>query len=182
MSLLPEGAKKIIQNTGKTAASYAFRWLYDQKEVTVVLSGMNSLEMVEENARLASTSPAGCMTQEERHVIQLVKDEISRSLKVGCTGCGYCMPCPQGVDIPEAFSCYNKMYTESPKSARKEYLQCTAMRKTPSSASRCISCGKCERHCPQGIQIRYNLKKAAKELETPLYRLALAGVKLFKLW
>lgn len=182
VSLLPDGAKKIIAESGATAASYALRWLYDQKEVTVVLSGMNSLDMIKENAHLASVSPAGCMTGGDRLVIELIKTEIGKSLKVGCTGCGYCMPCPHGVDIPEAFSCYNKMYAESPKSARKEYLQCTAMRKSPSSASMCIGCGKCETRCPQGIRIRRNLKKAVKELETPLYKLVRAGVKVLNLW
>ena len=182
VTLLPKHAKEIITATGRTAASYAFRWLWDQPEVTVVLSGMNSLEMVEENAALASSALPGSFTEDEKRVIRAVRQEIGKSLKVGCTGCRYCMPCPSGVDIPTVFNCYNKMYTESPTGARKEYLQCTAMRKTPSSASLCIGCGKCEAHCPQNIKIRDNLAQAAKELETLYYKAARLGVRLFRLW
>ncbi len=82
----------------------AFRWLYDQPEVTCVLSGMNSLAMVQENVKTAADSHAGCLTQEDKALIAQVKEEIHRSVRVGCTGCGYCMPCPKGVDIPGGLS------------------------------------------------------------------------------
>ena len=92
------------------------------------------------------------------------------------------MPCPHHVDIPGAFRCYNEIYTDNPATARKEYLRCMAFRKQPHSASNCVSCGKCEKHCPQGIPIRQELKKAAAELETPLYKLICKLISLFKLW
>ena len=93
-------------------------------------------------------------------------------MKVGCTGCGYCMPCPKKVDIPGTFSAYNKHYTDNWFTATKEYLMCTALRKDSTSAANCVECGLCESHCPQGIKIREELKKARKDLEGPVYKIA----------
>lgn len=184
VNLLPESAKELFRKDpeGRMPADLAFKWLYNQPEVTCVLSGMNSLEMVEQNVASASGAIAGCMTESDKKLVEQVKEEIRRQVKVGCTGCGYCMPCPKGVDIPGTFRCYNAMYSEGKSSGRMDYLQCTAMRQNTSSASQCVQCGKCESHCPQHIEIRKELKKAAAELETPLYRIAKWGVRRFKLW
>ncbi len=100
-------------------------------------------------------------------------------MKVPCTGCRYCMPCPRKVDIPGTFSAYNKYYTDSKFIALKEYLMCTVLRKDTTSASNCIECGKCEQHCPQGIKIRQELKNARKKLETPIYKVAKKVAKIF---
>ncbi|MCM1088420.1 MAG: aldo/keto reductase [Muribaculaceae bacterium] len=184
VNLLPESAKELFQKDPekRTPAELAFKWLYDQPEVTCVLSGMNSLEMVKQNLQTASASHTGCMSESDKTLVERVKKEIQRSVKVGCTGCGYCMPCPKGVDIPGTFRCYNAMYSEGKHSGRMDYLQCTALRKDTSSASQCIECGKCEQHCPQHIEIRKELKNAASELETLTYKVAKGGVRLFKLW
>ena len=182
VELLPEEAKALLRSAGRAAADLAFRWLYDQPEVTCVLSGMNSLEMVEQNLAAASAARPGCMTSSDRSLILRVREEISRCVKVGCTGCGYCMPCPKGVDIPGTFRCYNAMYSEGKASGRRDYLQCTAMRKSPSSASQCVGCGKCESHCPQHLPIRQLLKTASGELETVSYKAAKWGIQTFKLW
>ncbi|MBD5162746.1 MAG: aldo/keto reductase [Oscillibacter sp.] len=184
VDLLPETAKALFRDNpeGLTPAALAFQWLYDQPEVTCVLSGMNSMEMVEENLAVASASRPGCMTEAGKALVERVREEIRRCVKVGCTGCGYCMPCPKGVDIPGAFRCYNAMYAESKSSGRRDYLQCTAMRKDPSSASQCVGCGKCESRCPQHLPIRRLLKEAAGELETVTYKAAKWGVQTFRLW
>lgn len=184
VNLLPESAKELFRKDveERTPAELAFKWLYDQPEVTCVLSGMNSLEMVAQNIKTASSSYAGCMTDSDKALVEQVKEEIRKTVKVGCTGCGYCMPCPQGVDIPGTFRCYNAMYSEGKKSGRNDYLQNTALRKDMSSASQCIQCGKCESHCPQHIEIRKELSNAADELETVIYKLAKFAVRLFKLW
>ena len=100
-------------------------------------------------------------------------------MKVGCTGCGYCMPCPKGVDIPGTFAAYNRKYSEGKFSAFVEYIMCTALRKNATCASNCVECGKCEKHCPQGIQIREKLKEAKKELETPMFKIAFKLIKKF---
>ena len=115
-------------------------------------------------------------------MLRQVVASINAKMKVGCTGCGYCMPCPKGVDIPGTFAAYNQKYTEGTFGALKEYFMCTAARKTSSAASNCIGCGKCEKHCPQGIQIRQELKNAAKELEVPVYKIARKGVEWLKLY
>ena len=184
VNLLPESAKDLFRTDeeGRTPAELALKWLYNQPEVTCVLSGMNSMEMVEQNVKTASESLVGCLTPSDRELIEKVKDEIKKNVKVGCTGCGYCMPCPRGVDIPGTFRCYNAMYSEGKKSGRRDYLQCTAFRKDTSSASQCISCGKCETHCPQHIEIRKELKNAAAELEDVKYKVMKTGIQLLKLW
>lgn len=166
VSLLPEGAKKAIaqDRRGWTPAKWGLRWLYNQPEVTVVLSGMNSLEMVRENASTASEAVVGEFTQEDFSLIDEVKRQIRLKEKVGCTGCGYCMPCPKGVNIPGIFRSYNTMYAESKFSGRFQYAQVFGLTKEPSFASQCIQCGKCEKHCPQGIPIREKLKEADKAL------------------
>ena len=153
-------------------AQWAFRWLWDQKEVTVVLSGMNSMEMLTENMEVASDTEIGQMTDDQQALLGQVVKILNASVKVGCTGCGYCMPCPKGVDIPGTFSAYNHRYSDSWFIAEKEYFMCTTLRKDSAAASNCIECGKCEKHCPQGIPIRQELKNARKVLEGPIYRIA----------
>lgn len=184
VDLLPESAKEVFRQDekGRTPADTAFRWLYAQPEVTCVLSGMNSMEMVEQNLKTASEAVPGSFTEEDFALIERVKEEIQKTVKVGCTGCSYCVPCPKGVDIPGTFRCYNAMYSEGKKSGRRDYLQCTAFRKETSSASQCISCGKCETHCPQHIEIRKELKNAAKELETPSYKVMKTAIQVLHLW
>lgn len=171
---LPQQALKLFEHKGegKSPAEWAFRWLWDQKEVSVVLSGMNSMEMLKENIRIANEVKAGEITTEQRKVYELVKKAINQKVKVGCTGCGYCLPCPQGVDIPGAFRCYNVSYTDSFFNGMREYFMCTTMRAKKSNASLCIQCGKCETHCPQGISIRKELKKVKHRLENPAYKIA----------
>ncbi len=166
----------------KSPAAWGLGWLWDQKEVTVVLSGMNSMEMLEENLRTASETAVGSYTPEDQQLLRNVLAAINEGMKVGCTACRYCMPCPKGVDIPAAFAAYNQCFSEGKSSGRREYLMCTAMRQNPTSASQCIGCGKCEAHCPQHLNIRQELKQAAQMLETPFYKAAKFAVKALKLY
>ena len=168
---LPEEAKKIFADyqTKHTPAQWAFRWLWNQPEVTVVLSGMNSDEMVRDNLHTASTTQVGELTEADEGMLRQVVQAINAKMKVGCTGCGYCMPCPQKVDIPGTFAAYNRKYQEGTFQGLRDYVMCTMMRKNSTGASNCIRCGKCEKHCPQHIPIRQELQKAQKELEGPLY-------------
>ena len=171
---LPEEAKRIFEeySVQHTPAQWAFRWLWNQPEVTCVLSGMNSDEMVRDNIQTASTVEVGELGQAEEEMLHRVVAAINAKMKVGCTGCGYCMPCPKNVDIPGTFSAYNRRYSEGKFWGLVDYAMCTALRKTPTSASNCVGCGLCESHCPQQIRIREHLKNAAKEMEGPLYRTA----------
>lgn len=182
VNLLPQEAKEAIEKAGQTPAGLAFRWLWDQPQVTVVLSGMNSRQMVKENTVMAAKSYSGMMGAEEQELVRQVKKLIDAKIKIGCTGCGYCMPCPKGVDIPGTFSAWNMFYSQDRRAARKSYMQCTVFRHDPSSASQCVGCGKCEQHCPQRIEIRRALKEAAADLETPAYRGVRGLIRLLHLW
>ncbi len=171
---LPEEAKQIFAayKIQHTPAQWAFRWLWNQPEVTVVLSGMNSDEMVRDNINTASTTRVGELGPEEEAMLRQVVRAINAKMKVGCTGCGYCMPCPKNVDIPGTFAAYNRRYQEGKFWSFVDYVICTMLRKNSTAASNCVGCGKCEKHCPQHIPIREKLQEAQKELEGPLYRVA----------
>ncbi len=181
VSRLPEEAKRIFDEykTKHTPAQWAFRWLWNQPEVTVVLSGMNSDEMVRDNIQTASTVNVGELGDEEEAMLKNVVKAINAKMKVGCTRCGYCMPCPKGVDIPGTFAAYNRRYSEGKFASLVDYVMCTALRKNSTEASKCVGCGKCEMHCPQNIEIRKHLMDAKKVLETPFYRVAKRVVKWF---
>ena len=178
---LPDTAKKIFEEykIKRTPAQWAFRWLWNQPEITVVLSGMNSDEMVRDNIQTASTVEVGELGEDEEQMLKQVVAAINTKMKVGCTGCGYCMPCPKGVDIPGTFAAYNRRYAEGKFWSFVDYVMCTTLRKNSTAASNCVGCGKCEKHCPQHIEIRKNLKDAQKELETPLYKVVRKVVKGF---
>ena len=183
VNLLPEKAKEQIRSyeKGYTPAELGLRWLWNQPEVTVVLSGMNSLEMVEENCRIAADAKAGAFDEKDFALIEEVKRIISESELVGCTGCRYCMPCPKGIDIPALFRSYNMTALESKSAARFEYAQTVGLRKEPAFATQCIGCGKCEQHCPQSIPIREKIKEADKVVRPLPYRVGINVVRKFML-
>lgn len=178
---LPDEAKRLFAEhpNGWTPAQWSFRWLWDQPEVTVVLSGMNSAEMIEDNIKTASSAEVGHFGEPEQALLREVIKAFNAKVKVGCTGCGYCMPCPKGVDIPGTFNAYNRRYREGWFQALREYYMCTAFRQDSTAASNCVGCGKCEKHCPQGIEIRKHLKDAQKVLEDPAYKAARWFTKTF---
>lgn len=174
VDLLPSKAKEHIANDphGWTPAEWAFRWLWDQKEITCVLSGMNSIEMIEENCKIASEAEIGSYGGSELKMISDIKEYINENTKVNCTGCRYCQPCPKGVDIPGIFAAYNHMFSEGKRQGRREYFQAVSLRLEPAEASLCIKCGKCELHCPQSIPIREKLVEADKALRPLHYKVA----------
>ena len=173
---VPDEAKKLLAEYSSsrdmadsyTAAKLGLRWLYDQPGVTVVLSGMNSLEMVQENVKTAEEALPGCLSEEERSLVEQVKSIIKKNTRVGCTGCRYCMPCPAGIDIPATFFSWNTAASEGKKTARAEYLRTSAMATNTVPPSKCVGCGKCEKICPQNLPIRKLLKEADQELR-PFY-------------
>lgn len=178
---LPDEAKRIFASykVKHTPAGWAFRWLWNQPEVTVVLSGMNSDAMVRENIKTASEVRIGELGPSEEKMLGKVVKAINSKMKVGCTGCGYCTPCPKNVDIPGTFAAYNRRYAEGRFWALVDYVMCTALRRNSTAASNCIGCGKCEKHCPQHIEIRKHLKEAQKELEGPTYKIVRKVVSWF---
>ncbi len=178
---LPDEARRVFSEykIENTPAGWAFKWLWNQPEVTVVLSGMNSDEMVKENIETAANTYVGELTENDQEMLSRVLAAINAGMKVGCTGCGYCMPCPKSVDIPGTFAAYNRRYSEGKFWSLVDYFMCTALRKNSTAASNCINCGKCEKHCPQGIEIRKELKNAVKEFEGPIYKTAQKITKWF---
>ena len=181
---LPDEAKKIFANhaVSHSPAQWAFKWLWNQKEVTCVLSGMNSDFMVRDNIETASNTQVGELTKADEAMLQNVVKAINAKMKVGCTGCSYCMPCPRHVDIPGAFAAYNRRYSEGKFWGLVDYAMCTAMRKDSTAASNCIGCGKCEAHCPQHIAIRKELEQVKKEMEGPVYKSARKLLEIFKVF
>lgn len=174
VNMLPEQAKKLIANHHKhySAAEWSFRWLWNQPQVTCVLSGMNSMDMVKENVRIASEATVDSFDEIDLKMIEEIKKEINQKMRVGCTGCAYCMPCPKGIDIPGTFRCYNEMYIENKFAGRVEYTQVIGLQKNPVFVSECVSCGKCESHCPQHILIREELRNADKALRPLPFKVA----------
>lgn len=184
VNMLPDNAKKMISDheSKRSAAEWALRWLWNQKDVTCVLSGMNSIEMIDENSKIASEVQIDEFSQKDFEFIKKIKTEIAKITKVPCTACGYCQPCPIGVNIPIAFHCYNEIFIGGKKRAVREYMQNTIFKRNPGNASMCIKCRKCEKHCPQHIEIRKELENAASALETPFYKLAKFAIGKFKVW
>ena len=178
---LPTKAKELLKANEKqyTAPELGLRWLWDQEGVTCVLSGMNSLEMVDENIRIASSANVGDFDESDFELVEKVKAIIKEKEKVGCTGCRYCMPCPKGVDIPATFYHYNLMYMEKKNATRFEYARNVGLRREPSFASQCVGCGKCEQHCPQKIDIRNKLKEADKALRPLPIKIGLGVARKF---
>ncbi|MBO5573955.1 MAG: aldo/keto reductase [Clostridium sp.] len=177
---LPAKAMELLEKSGNgwSAAELGLRWLWDQPEVTCVLSGMNSPKMIVENIRIAQKAAPGQFTEEDFALVEQVKKIIREREKVPCTGCRYCMPCPKGVDIPTNFYYYNLMYLEEKKGrARFEFARNMGMQKEPAFASQCVGCGKCEQHCPQHIPIREKLREADRDLRPLPVKAAIAAVR-----
>ena len=154
-----------------TPAEWGLRWIWNHKEVNVVLSGMSIEDQVNENIRIASDAASDSLSEDELKVFGEVKSIMNEKIKVPCTGCGYCMPCPCGVDIPGCFSNYNDKFLLGEKLNRWKYAQTLGvLSEKPAFASKCIECGKCEPQCPQNIEIRKELKSVARVMEGPLFR------------
>ncbi len=173
VSGLPKEARKLMEQhpSKRLPAEWSFDWLWDQKEVTVILSGMNSLEMVAENCASADKAEENMLSSEDKKLLSDVVSIINKNMKVGCTGCRYCMPCPKGVDIPGTFAAYNRRTSDGKVRALVDYFMCTGVRKDYTGPGNCIGCGKCEQHCPQKIDIRNQLRQAKKTFEGPVYKI-----------
>lgn len=165
--------------TKRSPAEWALKWIWDQPEVTLLLSGMNSMEMINENMKVASETEINAFTEEEKIMFDDVKKTLQEKIKVPCTGCNYCMPCPVGVDIPTCLSCYNDIEIEGRVGAFSKYLMQTSLKSKPHNASLCVMCGKCEEHCPQDIKIMKELKNVTKKLEGIHYKPIRAIAKRF---
>lgn len=143
----------------RSPADWALRWLLNKPEVSIILSGMNAMPQVEENARVCAEHLPNAFTPAEEQAVATVAELYSTRFQVPCTGCRYCMPCPSGVNIPAIFNIYNQY------GLFKNRQWCAgmynfALAATSECATNCIECGQCEESCPQHIAIIEKLKEA----------------------
>lgn len=170
---VPPSVKEIWDEapTKRTAAQWALRWVWNHPEVTVVLSGMNEEKHIVENLAAADKAYPNSLTEAELQLVKKVERKYRELMKVGCTGCRYCTPCPEGVDIPVCFEMYNNLYMSSNADETK-FLYAAMMSGAlfagePAFASQCVQCGKCLEKCPQHLEIPTILESVVEELEGP---------------
>lgn len=144
---------------------WALSWLWNHENIHVVLSGMNTLEQVIENIRVAQKADKNCLTAEEKATIDIVKEIMNNMVQVHCTTCGYCMPCPEGVDIPRNFLYYNNYHRfDDTKTRNNSRIMYNNLLVGKQKAVSCVECGTCEDLCPQNIPIIESLIKVAATL------------------
>ena len=147
----------------RSPVEWAFRWLCNHPEVATVLSGCNEIDQIDDNLRIFDTVEPNIMSEEELKLMDDVRAAYLSRTKIGCTGCRYCMPCPNGVNIPGIFSVWNNLslYGGDPR----QNGQIRRMKENGGGADQCIGCGACEAACPQHLSIIENLQVAWKEFE-----------------
>lgn len=157
---IPDEIMKVWDSadTRHTPVDWAFRWIYNFPEAAVILSGVSSMEQLKDNLRIFDASKPNSMTQKELGIVKKVKDMYDSMIKVGCTGCNYCSPCPSGVQIPDIFSLYNDVYLFG--RANESTGLYKRLEGAGKDASKCVECGQCESACPQHLSIRERLKDA----------------------
>ena len=146
----------------RSPVEWAFRWLYNFPEITVILSGVSTMEQLNDNIDIFSKAAPNSMDCKELELVKKVKELYESKIKVGCTSCNYCMPCPSGVDIPGVFGLYNNYSIYGGLSEFKDKYQ--DFIKDNKDASQCVECGQCEPECPQHISIIDKLKEAHEVL------------------
>lgn len=178
----PPDITKILEEAPveRTPAEWALRWLWDQPEVTMVLSGMNDISQVDENCSIANVAYPGSLTQDEQDLITKVSETWRSLMKIPCTGCQYCMPCPFGVNIPSCFEMYNNVYMfgDTWRTNAVYAARLGGVMSGIAHASVCAECGSCMSSCPQGIVIPERLRDVSARLEGPFFHLIVFSAKL----
>ena len=145
----------------RSPVEWAFRWLYDKPEFVTILSGMSSMDQIKDNLRIFDQAEAHCMTDEDKAMMTRVREAYEKRVRVGCTGCEYCQPCPSGVKIPRIFQGLDNaaMFGDA-KDFAPRYAK---LREENADASQCVKCGACEAQCPQHFPIRDLLEQIDAE-------------------
>jgi predicted aldo/keto reductase-like oxidoreductase len=179
---LPKDAVKILKNADAalSPAGWALNWIWDQGEVTTILSGMTNMEELKENLRLADAASADMLSDTQKAAYSDVLEVINRVRRIQCTGCNYCMPCPLGVNIPGSFSAFNTRYSIGFMVGMKQFVMSTGfLSERGGGPGMCTKCGKCEPLCPQKIPIMKELVTVRKQMEPWWVRLLCACARSF---
>ncbi|MGN0177586.1 MAG: aldo/keto reductase [Methanobrevibacter sp.] len=181
---MPKEAEEVFRkaNSNKTNAEWALEWVLNNRNVTCVLSGMNSFDQLNENIAVADKITPMSMSFEDLETVELVKRVMRNSLKINCSTCGYCMPCPQGVNIPECMKIYNEKYLFNHKGIINQsfidyYQYVGGVMGNSGNAGKCNGCGKCLRKCPQKLDIIAELDKVKREFEFPCVKYILSFIR-----
>lgn len=171
---LPQEVSSLFNEVDSTKSSvdWALSWVFNQKEITCVLSGMGSLEQMKENMAIAERVEIGSLSDDEINVLDNVQGIFNSMMKINCTGCGYCLPCPRGVNIPDCFNVYNEKYLFNkkafgvlPHAMVNYYMVVGGITNKQASAGLCNHCGRCKRLCPQSLDIPNELDRVKSEFE-----------------
>ena len=174
---IPKEVKELYDGAPvkRSPADWALSWILSNPDITLVLSGMNETEHIKENIEIADKSRPGMLSGAELEIINRVRDKYLELMQVGCTGCGYCMPCPAGINIPDAFKYLNSYHMFKNGKSRLDYALYAGAKTEdgkPHWTTSCIDCGKCEKACPQNIEVRKEFEKVRRHMEN-------AGARLF---
>lgn len=171
---LPENVQSLFDSvdSNRSAVDWALSWVLNQKEITCVLSGMGSLDQIKENMAIASRVEIDSLSEEEMDVLKQAQDIFDSMMIINCTGCGYCLPCPKGVNIPDCFKIYNEKYLFNKKGIGpisnamiNYYMVVGGIANKQTSAGLCNHCGRCKRLCPQSLDIPNELDTVKSEFE-----------------
>ena len=159
-------------DSSKSSVDWALSWVFNQKEITCVLSGMGSLDQMKENMAIAERVEIGSLSDDELDVLDKAQGIFNSMMKINCTGCGYCLPCPKGVNIPDCFNVYNEKYLFNkkafgvlPHAMVNYYMVVGGITNKQASAGLCNHCGRCKRLCPQSLDIPNELDRVKSEFE-----------------
>ena len=171
---LPEKVQNLFDSvdSNRSAVDWALSWILNQKEITCVLSGMGSLDQIKENMAIAGRVEIDSLSEDERDVLKQAQDIFDSMMKINCTGCGYCLPCPKGVNIPDCFKIYNEKYLFNKKgigpisnAMMNYYMVVGGVANKQASAGLCNHCGRCKKLCPQSLDIPNELDTVRSEFE-----------------
>ncbi|MDR2494582.1 MAG: aldo/keto reductase [Spirochaetaceae bacterium] len=180
---LPRGAIEVLKNADPnlSPAAWGLRWVWDHREVTLLLSGMNDKAQLADNLRTADTALPAMLGEAEHETYKKVLGLFNAAYKIRCTGCNYCMPCPRGINIPGCFAAYNNSFSLGYLSGMQQYLTSTAalVSKKTGGPSLCVRCGRCEKQCPQHLPIIKTLEAARKRMEPFWFKWVIAAARAF---